>query len=200
MPTSPDVFLTRMAAIMKRSDFRGQRDAAFTLIELMITIAIAMILLAIAIPSFSTMLGNNRLTATANALLVALNFTRSNALTQNNSTQLCPLGAAGSTICGTDWRAGWIVTMLPATGARVLLQSQQSGPRDPVLSPVAIQGVTPASVVFDARGLAATQSNFILCDARGSAFARSLQVLATGYVQLGATPGLALWGSTLTCP
>jgi type IV fimbrial biogenesis protein FimT len=185
---------------MKRSDFRGRRDAAFTLIELMMTIAIAMILLAIAIPSFSTMLGNNWLTATANALLAALNFTRSNALTQNNATQLCPLGAVGSTVCGTDWRAGWIVTTLPATGARVLLQSQQSGPRDPVLSPVAIQGVTPASVVFDARGLAATQSNFILCDARGSAFARSLQVLATGYAQLGATPGLALWGSTLTCP
>ncbi len=200
MPTSPDVFLTQMADIMKRSVSRVRRAAAFTLTELMITIAIAMILLAIAIPSLSTMLGNNRLTATANALLTALNFTRSTALTQNNSTQLCPLGAAGSTLCGTDWRAGWIVTTLPMTGARVLLQSQQSGPRDPVLSPVAINGVTPASIVFDTRGLASTQSNFILCDARGSAFARSLQVLATGYAQLGATPGLALWGGTVTCP
>lgn len=199
MLTSPDVFLTRMADVMKRSVSRVRRHAAFTLIELMITIAIAAILLALAIPSFSTMLGNNRLAARANSLLTALNFTRSSALAQNTPTQLCPIGAAGSSICGTNWRAGWIVTTLPAAGAAVLLQSQQSGPRDPSLSPVAINGVTPASIVFDTRGLAATQSNFILCDARGSTFARSLQVLATGYAQLGPTPGQALWGGALTC-
>ncbi|MEB0135122.1 GspH/FimT family pseudopilin [Actimicrobium sp. CCC2.4] len=185
---------------MKRSLPRVRQPAAFTLIELMITIAIAAILLSIAIPSFSTMLGNNRLTARANALLTALNFTRSSALTQNISARLCPLGVAGSATCGTDWGAGWIVTTLPATGAGVLLQSQQAGPRDPLLSPVAINGVTPVSIVFDTRGLAATQSNFILCDARGSAFARSLQVLATGYAQLGPAPGTALWGGVLTCP
>ena len=83
----------------------------------------------------------------------------------------------------------------PSTGAATLLQSQQFSPTDPSLSAPA------AGVVFDSHGLATTQSNFTLCDTRGGTFARSVEVLATGFVQAGLTPGLAVWNnSVLTCP
>jgi type IV fimbrial biogenesis protein FimT len=186
-------FLERLAAIFPHR-------LGFTLIELLITIVIAAILMALAMPSFSSMLMNNRLSAQANAFVNALNYARSNALTQNVNAQVCPLGAAGSVTCGANWGAGWIVATLPAAGTGVLLQSYQTGPHDPILSAVAFNGVTASAIVFDPRGLAATQSNFKICDSRGATYARSLQVIATGSVQQGPTPGQAIWGGALACP
>jgi type IV fimbrial biogenesis protein FimT len=80
-------------------------------------------------------------------------------------------------------------------GTPTLLQSQQAASGNAVLS-------SPATrVVFDPRGLSSTPSSFKVCDSRGAAFARSVQVFATGFVQAGATPGQVAWGSTaLTCP
>ncbi len=83
----------------------------------------------------------------------------------------------------------------PAAGTGSLLKSQQYSPTDPTLS----SNVT--SVVFDAHGIATTQSNFKLCDSRGGSYATSVEVLATGFVQLGNTPGQAVWdNSALACP
>ena len=178
----------------------SSRQVGFTLIELLITVVIAAILMALAMPSFSSMLMNNRLSAQANAFVNALNYARSNALTQNVNAQVCPLGAAGSVTCGANWGAGWIVATLPAAGTGVLLQSYQTGAHDPILSAVAFNGVTASAIVFDPRGLAATQSNFKICDSRGATYARSLQVIATGSVQQGPTPGQAIWGGALACP
>jgi type IV fimbrial biogenesis protein FimT len=177
-----------------------RRGEGFTLIELMMTIAILGILLALAMPSFSAMLMQNRLSAQTNAFINALQFARSTALTTNVGTQVCPLGSAGSATCGASWGAGWIVATAPASGSAVLLQSYEIGPRDPVLSAVAFNGSVAASLAFDPRGLAATQANFKFCDTRGASYARSVQVLLTGFVQAGPTAGQAIWGGALSCP
>lgn len=170
--------------------------AGVTLIEAMVTVAVLAILAALAIPSFTPMLLNNRQSAQSTAFANALNFSRSTALQQKVNVQICPLGAAGSTTCGSNWGLGWIVTTVPSTGASALLQSYQAGPNDPKLS-----STGASSIVFDPRGLATPQAHFTICDSRGSSFARSLQVFVTGAVQLGSTPGQAIWdGSSLTCP
>lgn len=174
--------------------------AAFTLVELLVTVAIAAILVSLAVPSFNTMLLNNRLTAQANAFASALNYARAGALTQNINVQVCPVGAIGSITCGGNWSAGWIITTVPATGFGILLQSYNAGPSDPLLSAVAFAGNTATTINFDPLGLATTQSNFKICDNRGAAYARSLQVVATGSIQQGASPGVAVWGGGLACP
>lgn len=170
--------------------------AGFTMIELMVTIAISAILVTIAAPSFTSMMLNTRQTTLGNAFLASLNYARSNALSQKVNTQVCPFGSSGSTSCGTLWSQGWIVTTVPSTGTGVLIQSYQTGPHDPTLSAVS----TTSSIVFDTRGIATTQANFKICDNRGATYALPLQVIATGSVQLGTTQGTALWGGSLTCP
>ncbi|MBI2786116.1 MAG: GspH/FimT family protein [Legionella longbeachae] len=146
-------------------------------------------------PAISTILMNSRLTANMDMFLNALNYARSTALNQSSNVVVCPFGVAKSTNCGTNWGSGWIVVTQPSSGVNMLLQSQQFSSTDPKLSS------TSASVVFDPHGLITTPSNFTFCDSRGGTFARSIEVLATGYIQSGPTSGQAVWdNSTLACP
>ena len=159
----------------------------------MVTITIAGILLALAAPSFQTFLMNNRMSAQADGLFAGLNTARNSALSTNQNTVVCPIGASNSTVCGTAWSAGWMAISDP-TGTPTLLQSYSAVAGRPVLS----SGAT--TVNFDSRGLVGSQVNFTLCDSRGAGSARSLMTLATGFVQAGPKTGQAVWGGSLTCP
>ncbi|AWN75131.1 Type II secretion system protein H [Legionella anisa] len=171
------------------------KKAAFTLIELLITLLVFCIALVIAIPFLSSMLMNNRLIAYTDMFVNALNYARNSALNGSMNVMVCPFGAVQSTTCGGNWSAGWIVVTQPTVGTSTLLKSQQLSPSDPVLSG------NGANVIFDSHGVTTTPSNFKFCDSRGGAFARSIAVLATGYVQSSTTPGQAVWdNSALTCP
>lgn len=90
---------------------QGAKEHGFTLVELMITLAVAAILFAIAGPSYRTFQANNRATSQANLLLSALNFARSEAINQGTIVTICPKSTASvtSTTCGSnaDWANGW---------------------------------------------------------------------------------------------
>ena len=84
------------------------RIRGFTLIELMITVAIVAIVVAIGIPTFRTTINENRLTSNANAFLVALNQTRSEAIKRNTRVSLCS-SADGVTCSAGGYHRGWII-------------------------------------------------------------------------------------------
>lgn len=169
--------------------------AAFTLIELLVTLTVFCAILVLALPALSTIIMNNRLRANADLFVNALNYARNTALNESINVIVCPLGSLNSTSCGTNWNTGWIVVTQPVSGINTLLQSQQTTPADPTLSG------TVASVSFDPHGLLTTQGNFTFCDSRGANFAQSIEVLATGFIQSGSTPGIAVWdNSALSCP
>jgi type IV fimbrial biogenesis protein FimT len=83
------------------------RPAGFTLVELMVTVAIVAILAAIALPSFSTSIRNSRLASTTNEFIAAINLARSEAVKSNRTGQVC--ASSDGATCGTDWSQGWIV-------------------------------------------------------------------------------------------
>jgi type IV fimbrial biogenesis protein FimT len=85
-----------------------KNDAGFTLIELIVTVAIAAIVLAIAVPSFQETITSNRLTTFSNTLVASLNFARSEAIKQNRRVTLC--SSADGLSCATGgYQQGWIV-------------------------------------------------------------------------------------------
>lgn len=65
----------------------------FTIIELMITLVVAAILLAIAIPSFTYLTVSNRLTTTANELVNRLSLARSDAIKRNTLIRVAADGS-----------------------------------------------------------------------------------------------------------
>lgn len=83
--------------------------AGFTLVELMITIAVAAILIALATPSFSNLIARNQLTGQSNALVGALQVARAEAVRRNARVIVCR-GNAAMTACenGGAW-ATWVV-------------------------------------------------------------------------------------------
>ncbi|MBK8535774.1 MAG: GspH/FimT family pseudopilin [Candidatus Competibacteraceae bacterium] len=85
------------------------RQRGFTLIELIITVAIAAILLAIGVPSFQEMMRNNRVAAHTNDLLSSLNLARSEAIKRGVRVSLCKSSDGLSCATTGDWTQGWIV-------------------------------------------------------------------------------------------
>ena len=80
----------------------------FTLMELMVTVAIAAIVMTIGIPSFQDTIRENRLTANTNTFVSSLNLARSEAIKSGRRVVMCI--SAGST-CATSggYDQGWIV-------------------------------------------------------------------------------------------
>ena len=99
---------------------RPTRSSGFTLLELMTTLAIGALLLAIAVPSFRTMTLNSRLTAQVNDLVSAVNIARSEAIKRNANISFCRADTATATACSTttgNW-ANWIVATSTGTVIR----------------------------------------------------------------------------------
>jgi len=88
---------------------RGQTPG-FTLLELMVTVAILAIGAAIAAPSYSAMLKSNRTKSVASELLAALSLARSEAARRGQPVSICK-SSDGSSCAGsnTQWDSGWIV-------------------------------------------------------------------------------------------
>ena len=85
------------------------RQRGFTLIELIITVAIVAILLAIGVPSFQEMMRNNRVAAHTNDRLSSLNLARSEAIKRGVRVSLCKSSDGLSCATTGDWTQGWIV-------------------------------------------------------------------------------------------
>lgn len=137
-----------------------------TLIELMMTIAIAAILLAVAAPGFQQVLNGNRLSSAVNELASAINLARAEAVRQNRRGVMCR-SVDGSACDGTSssW-GGWIVFVdVDADGVRDAAEPViKSGTFDPslvVTSSANIAGVNER-ISFRADGTARAADNVTL--------------------------------------
>lgn len=85
-----------------------RRQQGFTLIELVVTMAVAIILLAVGLPLFQQMQANSRVTSQTNALVSALAAARSEAVGRGSAVAVCAKASASQTdtACGTG--AQWI--------------------------------------------------------------------------------------------
>jgi type IV fimbrial biogenesis protein FimT len=83
----------------------------FTLIELMVTLVVAVVVAGVAVPNMRTFLLNNRLTGTANEMLRTIQTGRTEAIKRQKNVVVCMSAnpSAATPTCGTSSLTGWIV-------------------------------------------------------------------------------------------
>lgn len=87
-----------------------RKTSGFTLIELMVTLAVATIILTVGIPSFREFIERNRVSASTNLLVGALQLARGEAIKRGRLVILCKSNSDG-TACnnGGAWQDGWLL-------------------------------------------------------------------------------------------
>ncbi len=86
-----------------------KKYSGFTLIELMITLFIVGILLAVGVPSLKTFMQGNQLVAATNELISALHLARSEAIKINARVSICESSDGKTCANSGSWKEGWIV-------------------------------------------------------------------------------------------
>jgi type IV fimbrial biogenesis protein FimT len=136
-----------------------KKQHGFTVIELLIGIAVAAILLALAAPGFSSMMSGYRLTSATNDLVNVVGLARSEAIKRNRTIELCRVAAANSTACADapgDWD-NWIIV---APGADVIRRGE------PGLTGSGLRitsGFTNARLRFAPDGTPSENAAFLVC-------------------------------------
>lgn len=91
----------------KRMNRRGARCAGFTLVELMITVAVLAVVAAIAFPSFRGVLQSNQVASTSNEVVATLALARSEAIRSARGSGVC--ASRQGTACDGAWSDGLMV-------------------------------------------------------------------------------------------
>jgi type IV fimbrial biogenesis protein FimT len=90
--------------------------AGFTLLELLIALAIAAIVAAVGVPTLGAYISEQRLQSRADALLRSLERARSEAIRRGARVDLCP-GEAACAGGALPWEAGWTIVADSARGS-----------------------------------------------------------------------------------
>lgn len=92
-----------------RSDCQRASVRGFTLVELMITLVVLGVVMAIGIPSFRNMIVSSRVTSNTNEIVTVLQEARMEAIRRRARVVVCPT-LNGSTCSGGNW--GYLLTFV----------------------------------------------------------------------------------------
>ncbi len=200
-----------------------KKQSGFTLVELMVTLAIAGILFTVAGPSLTIVISEKQLIASGNDLLSAMHIARNEAIKLNRRVTICESNDGNNCSTTGRWENGWIV-FVDAAGAA----NGASGPcinatSDCLLrvhnaisdDEITIRGVNQDSNVinaftFTSRGLPKdTNGNgqsgvFSICHAdSGNEFTRAVALSFSGRVRMSEEASVVSSDSNttnITCP
>lgn len=173
--------------IFKRPNFHFD---GFTLVELIVTIAVAAILVTVAVPSFRVFVQNSRISTQTNDLISDISLARSEAIKSGANASLCTSTVGTSCDGGGSWTIGrlaWTDTnnnnALDAGEIRRFRELATGG--NALYISVATDPLT-----FTNRGAPSGGGALIfsVCDSRGNAFGRDVTINPLGQARASGPP------------
>lgn len=148
------------------------RASGFTLMELMVALAILSFLSVLAAPSYDRVIKNSRMASATSDLMSSLATAKSESIGRNNAISLCKRNSdASACVTSGGWQQGWIIFIddnnngVLNSGEEVLY-SQEAYSGD-----LTIYGTSAVAdrVTYRASGLThfTTMQTFVFCDDRG---------------------------------
>jgi len=170
-------------------------QSGFTLVELIFTIAIGLIFLTMAVPSYTDFTKNNRVTTITNTLVSDINVARSEAIARGVRVMLCRSanpGASSPTCGGTNniWTTGWLVfasgdgNSTYDAGADTLIRVNLIDAHDVT---VISNSTFNSTVQFNPDGTTNAGGStglFSICDDRGYTKGNKIRIISTGRPRL----------------
>lgn len=175
--------------------FTLNRSQGFTLIELMMAIALGVIIISMAAPSFSTAIKNNKVIAETNELIADINFARSEAVKRSTRVVLCRSASPtnNAPVCGgsnSNWSSGWLVFAdtdaddVYNSATDILIRIGNATANGVTIK---TNNTADQQLIYNADGTTNASGNtavFAVCDDRGTDHGRQIQVSATGRPRL----------------
>ncbi len=137
---------------------RKNQALGFTILEMMIAVAIAGVMAAVAVPNLTAFVKNNCMTTSANNLITSLQIAKSEAVKGRTTITVNPSKNSGDADYATnEWGEGWTVSNATET---IRVTEQTCG-----IGSITIDG-DDTSVSYDSSGFTNTTSTFTICDDR----------------------------------
>lgn len=137
----------------KTQESRLTSQAGFSLIEMLVAIAIVAILSSLAMPSFNEATLGSKLRSYANSLVAGSRLARGEAVKRNTVVTMCP-SANGTSCASGGWEQGWVVL----AGATVLYSQQATVDGFNITESAGVDNLS-----FQPTGIGTTQATFTIC-------------------------------------
>jgi type IV fimbrial biogenesis protein FimT len=165
-----------------------RRPAGFTLIEMLVTLTVLGLLLAVAVPSFNNAILGNKLAGFANSFLASAQLARSEAIKRNAAMTMCRSADGTSCASSGGWQQGWIIFNDKDGNGSVGSDETRVHYQQALGTDFSFSGDT-YTIVFQGTGLSATSGSLTLCRKLPSPGAqeRAITLSATGRVSSAIT-------------